>query len=346
MKTTRTKIIATLGPASNSPAIILGMMLVGMDVARLNFSHGNRKEHRARLDIVRELSKKINRRVRVLQDLQGNRIRIGSLRGHKPVLLRKDQTLMLTREDIPAEPGSVPFDYTGPLKDIKAGRHIFIDDGKIDLVVRRSGGKALETRVAIGGTLNERKGVNIPEARLEFPLMPDKDIADIRFGIENKVDYIAQSFVRGKEDILKGRELVSGELPGCRLIAKIECREAIRNIDEIIRVSDGIMIARGDMGISIPVYQIPIVQKEIIRKCNKAKKFVITATQMLESMVVNHTPTRAEVTDVANAILDGTDLVMLSEETAAGRYPIDSVDMMEQVIRFTEHSRIFREHAS
>ena len=201
----------------------------------------------------------------------------------------------------------------------------------------------LRLKVMVGGLLKENKGVNIPGARLRFPAIAEEDKIDIQFGIENKLDYIAQSFVRNKKDILMVNSLVKRQLPDCLIIAKIECQEAIRNIDEIIQVSDGIMIARGDMGISVPIYEIPIIQKQIIKKANQAKKPVITATQMLESMTENLIPTRAEVTDVANAILDGTDFVMLSAETAVGRYPAEAVEMMNQIIKFTEDARLKQE---
>ncbi|OIO01888.1 pyruvate kinase [Candidatus Desantisbacteria bacterium CG_4_10_14_0_8_um_filter_48_22] len=334
----KTKIIATLGPASSTAKVIRKMMLAGMDAVRLNFSHGSLREHRERLDIVRELNRKYRRRVRIMQDLQGNRIRIGLLKGHRAVELRKRQVVWLTRENTTGELPLIPFDYRGSISGIKAGHCIYIDDGRLCLVVKGRTGKMIRAQVVAGGLLNEHKGVNIPEAKLEFPRIPDKDLVDIRFGIENKVDYIALSFVRSREDVLMAKKLISGRPAGCRVIAKIECREAIGNIDGIIKVSDGIMIARGDMGISVPVYKIPMIQKEIIKKCNRAGKFVITATQMLESMTEDRIPTRAEVTDVANAILDGTDLVMLSAETAVGRHPDLAVGMMNQIIKYTEQS--------
>jgi pyruvate kinase len=236
------------------------------------------------------------------------------------------------------EDNIIPFDYQGSLRDIKAGSLIFIDDGNIALLVKARVKRALRAEVVIPGILKERKGMNFPGLNLKFKGLTEKDRIDIQFGLENKVDYIAQSFVRDKSDILQIRDFARRSLPACKIIAKIENRQGIKNIEGIIEVSDGIMIARGDMGVSIPLYEIPIVQKEIIKKCNKARKFVITATQMLESMVENIRPTRAEVTDVANAVLDGSDFLMLSAETAAGKYPTEAVKMMNQVIRFTEQS--------
>lgn len=336
----KAKIICTLGPASNNVTVIRKMMLVGMDAVRLNFSHESHKEHKVRLDIIRELNKKYRRHIKILQDLQGNRMRIGMLKDHKPIKHKKRQMIWLTQEDIIGEGDIIPFDYQGELSDIKRGYYIYIDDGNIALEVKRVEKKRLKCQVIIAGLLKENKGINIPGAHLRFPDISEEDKVDIRFGVENKVDYIAQSFVRNRKDILRVRLRISEELPHCLVIAKIECREGIKNIDQIIEVSDGIMIARGDMGISVPIYEVPIIQKEIIKKCNRTKKFVITATQMLESMTENLIPTRAEVTDVANAILDGTDFVMLSAETAVGRYPAETIKMMNQIIKFTEQSSI------
>lgn len=336
----RTKIICTLGPASSRETVIRKMMLAGMDVGRLNFSHGSHAEHKARLDIVRHLNKRYRRHIRILQDLEGHRIRLGRLKDGKPIALKKRQILWLIQDrDYIGKGDTASFDYMGSLKDVKAGQSIYIDDGRIALKVTGVENKKLKTEVVTDGFLAERKGINIPGGHLEFDGLSAKDREDIEFGIAHKVDYIAQSFVRDKKDVTDVRRLIKNRLPECRLISKIENRDGIRNIDRIIDASDGIMIARGDMGISIPVYEIPMVQKEIIKKCNKRKKFVITATQMLEHMVDNIMPTRAEVTDVANAILDGTDFVMLSAETASGRYPVEAVKMMNQIINFTEMYR-------
>ncbi|MFH1458444.1 MAG: pyruvate kinase [Candidatus Omnitrophota bacterium] len=336
----KTKIICTIGPASTSVTALRKMMLAGMDVARLNFSHATPFEHAQRISLIRQLNKKYRRHIRVLQDLEGYRIRTGKLKS-KTMELKKKQTLILTRESPLGEKDTVPFDYEGPLKDIRVGTHIFIDDGRIALQVKKSTANYLQTQVLIPGILKENKGVNIPGVRLRFKGLTAKDKIDIEFGIQNRVDYIAQSFVRTQLDIQPVRRLIQGRLPDCKIIAKIENRQGIQNIDKIIEVSDGIMIARGDMGVSIPIYEVPMVQKEIIKKCNRAGKFVITATQMLESMVENLRPTRAEVTDVANAILDGSDFLMLSAETAAGKYPVEAVSMMNQIIKFTERSDTF-----
>lgn len=332
----KTKIICTIGPASDKVTCLREMMLAGMDVARLNFSHGSHSEHRQRINLIRQLNKKYRRHIRILQDLEGYRIRIGKFKDKKALELRKRQIILLTNQKILGDGNIVAFDYQGPLSDIKQGSLIFIDDGNIALQVISQVKKYLKTEVVMPGVLKENKGVNIPDVQLRFKGLTDKDRLDIQFGIMHKVDYIAQSFVRDKFDILQIRDLVKPRLPDCRIIAKIENRQGIKNIDRILEVSDGIMIARGDMGVSIPIYEIPIVQKEIIRKCNLAKKFVITATQMLESMTEHSRPSRAEVTDVANAVIDGSDFVMLSAETAAGNYPVEAVKMMNQIIKFTE----------
>ena len=333
----RSKIICTLGPASTSRAVLRKMMLAGMDVVRLNFSHGSLEHRLNRIKMVRELNRKYHRALKILGDLEGYRIRIGRL--NRPIPLRKKDRVWLTQADIIGAGYTIPFDYAGNLNVIKNGHHIYIDDGNICLQVIGRKKNALKTRVVVGGTVKDHKGINIPKAKLKFSGLTAKDIQDIGFCMANNLDYIAQSFVRNKEDILKIRKMLKNSGKGIKLIAKIENREGIKNIDEIIRASDGIMIARGDMGISIPIYEVPIIQKKIIKKCRQAGKFVITATQMLESMTENRIPTRAEVADVANAVLDGTDYVMLSGETAVGQYPAETVKMMDQIIKFTEQHK-------
>lgn len=333
----KTKIICTLGPASSNETILREMMLAGMDVVRLNFSHGNLAAHRANISLVNRINKKYHRRVKFLGDLEGHRIRIGDLKGSMPIPLKKRQTVWITQENMAGEGAIIPFDYEGPLDVIRPGQHIYIDDGNIALEVTGRAKKRLKTRVVIAGLLKEHKGVNIPDAKLMFPGISLKDKENIVFCEKNKIEYIAQSFVRTKKDILEVRGHLEGGSRRPGIIAKIENRDGIKNIDEIIEASDGIMIARGDMGVSVPVYEVPMIQKEIIKKCNRAAKFVITATQMLESMTENHMPTRAEVNDVANAIIDGTDYVMLSAESAVGNYPVEAVRVMNNIIRFTEN---------
>ncbi len=331
-KRAKTKIICTLGPASTSPTVLRNMMLAGMDVVRLNFSHGSIPHRLERIKTIRKLNKKYRRSIKILGDLEGYRIRIGRLKF--PLDLNKKDKLWLTQKDVIGESDLVPFDYKGSLKIVKTGQLIFIDDGNICLKVIGRSKKALKTEVLVAALLKQHKGVNIPGAKLEFSSLTEKDKKDIHFAKEQELDFLAQSFVRNKNDILKIRKLLKNNK--IKIIAKIENRDGIRNIDSIIEVSDGIMIARGDMGISIPMYEVPIVQKRIIKKCNQAGKLVITATQMLESMTENHLPTRAEVTDVANAVLDGSNYVMLSGETAVGQHPVKTVKTMDQIIKFTE----------
>jgi len=336
----KTKIICTIGPASNSPTVIRKMALAGMDLVRLNFSHGNIIEHLKTIKIVRDFNKRYRRHIRILGDLEGYRIRVGRL--SYPLELKKRQTIWLVQKDIVGDKDLIPFDCNCRLKNIGLGKPIYIDDGNISLKIKRVEKNKIKAEVLSGGKLLENKGINIPGVDLEFPSLTEKDKEDLNFCIENKIDFIAQSFVRSKSDILKIKSRFFSKLPECKIIAKIENQRSLRNLESIIEVSEGIMIARGDLGICIPIYQIPIVQKTIIKKCKEKNKFVITATQMLESMKENIRPTRAEVTDVANAILDGTDFVMLSAETAVGKYPVESVKMMNQIIDFTEKSSFYK----
>ena len=332
----KTKIIATLGPASSNYTVLRKMFTAGLDVVRLNFSHGSHKNHSDSIQIVRELNKKYRRHIRIMQDLEGFRIRVGRFKGANTRLLKNRGVVWLSNELEASGPKTIPFDYKGDLTCIKPGQLIYIDDGMLVLQVKSASGNRIKAVVVEGGVLKERKGINIPGADLKFEGITEKDERDIEFGIQEGVDYIALSFVRDGNDVRETAGLIKPRLPDCRIVAKVESREAIKNIDGIIEAADGIMIARGDMGVAIPIYEVPIIQKRIIKKCNAAKKFVITATQMLEHMTEHSRPTRAEVTDVANAIIDGTDFVMLSGETAVGHFPYESVLMMNEIIKFTE----------
>ena len=332
----RTKIIATLGPSSQTYGVLRKMVSAGLNVARLNFSHGTPAEHLSKIELIREINGKYRRRVQILQDLEGYRIRVSCFSGPEGKLLEKHAKVCVTGGDDNGDPSVIPMDYAGDFRKIGVGRIIYIDDGNIILKVKSCTGKKLSAVVVEGGLLKERKGVNMPGVEIPFSGITEKDLNDLEFGIENKVDYVAQSFVRTSADVKTIKDRVKPRLPRCGVIAKIESREAIRNIDSIIDVSDAIMVARGDMGIAVPIYTIPVIQKMIIKKCNRKKKPVITATQMLEHMTEHSRPTRAEVTDVANAILDGTDFVMLSGETAAGAFPCETVLMMNKIIKFTE----------
>lgn len=332
---TKTKIIATLGPSSNNQTILRKMILAGLDVVRLNFSHGTHAEHLRRIKIVRALNKKLKRAVKIMQDLEGYRIRVGRLK--RPIDLKKGNRFYLTQEDILGDKNEFSFDYEGSLNRIKKGMFIYIDDGKIVLQVINKEKKRLKVQVEVAGLLKEQKGINIPEAELDFGALTDKDKKDVRVAIQEKLDYVSQSFVRDADDIKILKDIVKTHYPECKFFAKIESRDALKNIDGIIDEADGIMVARGDLGVCIPIYKVPVVQKEIIKKCLLKKKPVIVATQMLESMTEERLPTRAEVSDVANAILDGATHVMLSGETAVGKYPDNVVDMMDKIINNTEN---------
>ena len=334
----RTKIIATLGPASSNYTVLRKMFAAGLDVVRLNSSHGSHQQHRGSIELVRRLNAKYGRHIRIMQDLEGFRIRVGRFKGGKTRVLKNRTIVWLTHEGEDSGPKTIPFDYRGDLSRIKPKQLIYIDDGNLALRVKSASADRIKAVVVEGGVLKERKGINMPDVDLGFKGITPKDKKDIEFGVQQGVDYIALSFVRDANDVLQAAGLVKPRLPRCGIVAKIENRQAIENIDGIIEAADGIMIARGDMGVAIPIHEVPIIQKHIIKKCNAAGKFVITATQMLEHMTEHSRPTRAEVTDIANAIIDGTDYVMLSAETAVGRFPYESVQMMNQIIKFTEKS--------
>lgn len=334
-----TRIICTLGPASDDEMMVDKMAQRGMNVARINCAHGTKKQHQKMIDLIRHNNKKNGHQVSVLMDLTGYRIRVGNLKKRR--LLEKNEVLYMSNEAQDAD-NHVPFDYKENIRNIKAGAIIFIDDGRLHLKVLGYSGKKLKVRVLQGGILKERKGVNIPMLKLSNNLMTAQDKEDLQFSIANKVEKVAQSFVRNRKDIQRVMDMVKPVLPSCKVIAKIESEEGVRNIDSIVDACDGVMVARGDLGVTIPLYKIPVIQKYIIRHCNRHKKLSITATQMLESMIDNGRPTRAEVTDVANAILDGTDYVMLSGETATGKFPSRSIQVMSQIVEYTEKYADFR----
>lgn len=338
----RTRIIATIGPACAHPKTLRQMIEAGVSVFRFNFSHGTFADHEHLLDRVREAQREAGRRVAILQDLEGHRIRTGRLTGGHPVTLTAGQRFTLYREHLPGNHEGVSLDYPGSFHQIHQHRMLYIDDGKIHLQVLRATEQRLVTLVVQEGILGERKGVNIPGAPLDFPPISPKDVADLEFAIRHRVDYVAQSFVRNAQDVVEVKRRIAHALPHCRIIAKIENREGIKHIAAILKAADGIMVARGDLGISVPIYEIPILQKWIIAACNHRRKPAITATQMLEHMIDHPLPTRAEVSDVANAVIDGSDFVMLSGETAAGHYPVETVQMMRHIIEYTERHAPFR----
>ena len=318
------------------------MVRAGVSVFRLNFSHGTRSAHERMVERIRKIPQARHGRVAVLQDLEGHRIRTGRLRGHRPIMLTAGERLRLCREPIAGSQRCIALDYPGPLNQIHPRQMVYIDDGRLHLQVVRSGKDVLETVVVQGGALGERKGVNIPGVSLVFLSLSEKDASDLEFAVQHRVEYVAQSFVRSAADVVEVKRRLAGRLPRCRVIAKIESRRGINHMAAILRAADGIMIARGDLGISVPIHEIPILQKWMIAACNHLKKPVITATQMLEQMITLRQPTRAEVSDIANAVIDGSDFVMLSGETAIGKHPVEAVRMMQTIIAYTEHHAPFR----
>jgi len=330
----RTKIIATLGPASNSETILRKMFIAGLDVVRLNFSHGTHAGHSASVKIVRSLNKKMKRAIRIMQDLEGYRIRIGELA--RPLEFKRHSYIYLTQESIIGDNNEIPFDYIGPLKSIKSGTPVFIDDGKILGEVKAVHKNRLKVKMLVHGVLYRRKGMHIPGLKIAGDVLTDKDKRDVSFCIGNKLDLLAQSFVRNARDIDMLKGLVKPGNPGIKVYAKVENQDALSNIDEIIDASDGIIVARGDLGVCMPIFKVPIFQKEIIKKCALKKKPVVVATQMLDSMTEERIPTRAEVSDVANAILDGATHLLVSSETAVGRHPHKVIAMLSKIIKSTE----------
>ena len=330
----RTHIIATLGPASSGETMLRKMFASGLDVVRLNFSHGTHKDHVAKIKLIRALNKKTRRAVKILQDLAGYRIRLGHLKD--PVPLKKGSEFYLIQEDFPGTASEVPFDYAGSMKGIKPGNLIYIEDGKIVVMVKQVEKRRLRVKTAVPGILKPRKGINIIGAKLEFEALTEKDKVDVQIAIKHKLNAVSQSFVREAHDIHLLREIVKPRHPECLIFAKVENPEALKNIDGIIQAADGIMVARGDLGICVPIFKVPMIQKIIIAKCRRVYKPVIVATQMIDSMTENEIPTRAEVSDVANAITDGATHCMLSGETAVGRHPDKVVKMMKKIIEHTE----------
>lgn len=328
----KTKIVATIGPATESQEMLEKLLNSGLNVVRMNFSHGDFAEHQKKVDNGRKASKKTGIPIAFLQDLGGPKIRIGEFDTPTGrITLVPGQKFTLTTDKFKGTEEKVHVNYSKLPKEIKVGGNIMLDDGKKRLVVDKISGNEIICTVAVGGEIKGRRGVNLPDAELTISALTAKDKADLEFGVKNKVDFFALSFVRKPEDVLELRKILKAKGSEAAIIAKIETPQAVKNIDEILEVADGIMIARGDLAIEVPAEDVPLIQKTIIKKCNRVGKPVITATQMLESMINSPVPTRAEVSDVANAIFDGTDAIMLSEETTLGKYPIESVSLMTRI---------------
>ena len=346
----RTKIVCTLGPASQSEDVLRELILNGLNVCRFNFSHGSHEEHKGRIDMVKKVREELNKPIAILLDTKGPEIRTGNF-ADPEVLLEEGSEFTITMDEVVGTKEICTVSYKGLADDVKEGDSILIDDGLVGLRVKSVENGNIKCIVENSGIVKNHKGVNVPGVKINLPAITPKDISDIEFGIEEGIDMIAASFVRKASDVLAIREILEKNNAGDVLIlSKIENQEGVENIDEILQVSDGIMVARGDLGVEIPTEEIPIVQKMIIKKCNELAKPVITATQMLDSMIRNPRPTRAEVTDVANAIYDGTDAIMLSGETAAGKYPVEAVKVKASIAKRIEqtldYDRMLKEKGS
>lgn len=331
----RTKIVCTLGPSSNTPENIEKLYRAGMNVVRINFSHGSHEDHKRTIGYVREIAKKHQYSLPVLMDLQGPKIRVGKMKDGGQIVNPGD-ILEITTKDVEGTGSIIPIDYKGLAEDAREGNQVLIDDGLLELKIIKNDNGVMKAKVVVGGMLKSRKGVNLPDVDITMSSLTEKDIKDLEFGLKVGVDFVAMSFVRSGRDIQEVISRIRAANSNAAIIAKIEKPEAVDVIDEIIEEADGIMVARGDLGIEIPSEHVPLVQKKIIERCRVAGKPVITATQMLDSMINNPRATRAESSDVANAVMDGTDAVMLSGETAAGKYPVEAVRAMDKIIRSVE----------
>jgi len=339
----KTKIVCTIGPASESEEMLEKLMNAGMNVARLNFSHGSHEEHKARIDTIRKVAKRLNKTIGLLLDTKGPEIRTHNMKDGL-IVLEKGKEVIVSMNEVEGTPEKFSVTYENLINDVNIGSYILLDDGLVELQVKEINKDKGEVKCDIlnTGELKNKKGVNLPGVKVNLPGITDKDADDIRFGIKENVDFIAASFVRRPSDVLDIRQILEEEKAEITIFPKIENQEGIDNIDEILEVSDGLMVARGDMGVEIPPEKVPMVQKDLIRKCNKLGKPVITATQMLDSMQRNPRATRAEASDVANAIYDGTDAVMLSGETAAGQYPEEAVKTMRNIAVSAEAAQDYK----
>ena len=334
----RTKIVATLGPASSSKEVLLSMIKAGVNVCRLNFSHGAAEDHQKAIDIIREINKQYKTNVGILADLQGPKIRIGKVIEGGIKLINGNKINITTNEMI-GDDKQIYITYQSFPRDVRAGEIILLDDGKLQMrVLETNNIDTVTCEVMYGGILTSRKGVNLPNTKVSIPSLTEEDLVNLEFALKNEVEWIGLSFVRSADDIIELKRIISRSGKLSRVIAKIEKPEAIENIDEIIKVTDGVMVARGDLGVEMPMEQVPLLQKMIVKKCIAASKPVIVATQMLESMITTPRPTRAEVNDVANSVLDGADAVMLSGETSVGDFPVIVIETMQKIVRNIEEN--------
>jgi pyruvate kinase len=333
----RTKIVATIGPASHSRENLRKAIMAGMNVARLNFSHGTHEDHLSVIRNLRELSAELHAPLTILQDLQGPKIRVGRFENGS-IELVEGEKVTITTEAVQGRPGLIPTDYKHLPKASSVGNRIMLDDGLLELRIDAVNDPRVECTVIFGGTLKDRKGINIPGGELAIECLTEKDLRDLDFGLANGVDYVALSFVRKGDDIRQLQDIIKRKAPGTKIVAKIEMLEAIDNLEEIVRLSDAVMVARGDLAVEVGQTRLPQMQKQIVKLCNKIGCPVITATQMLDSMTENPRPTRAEITDVANAVLDGSDALMLSAESASGKYPFKAIQTMHEIILEVERN--------
>jgi pyruvate kinase len=337
----QTKVIATIGPASASKEVLEQLFHEGVDVCRLNFSHGTHEDHLKVINNILELNQELNANVAILADLQGPKIRIGDVENNLVELKENEEVLFVTEKCL-GTAKKLYLSYKEFPLDVKEGDFILVDDGKLKLEVIETNRKdSVKAKVIHGGMLSSKKGVNLPNTKISLPSLTEKDIEDANFALDNNVDWIALSFVRSADDLVQVKEIIRNKKKFARIIAKIEKPEALLDIDNIIDASNGIMVARGDLGVEVPFDQVPLIQKDIVKRCIEKAKPVIIATQMLESMITNFRPTRAEANDVGNAVLDGADALMLSAETSAGKYPVQSIAAMQKIIDSTEKGFIF-----
>jgi pyruvate kinase len=327
----RAKIICTIGPSCRTEPALRELMQLGMDVARLNFSHGSHADHARSIESLRHAAEEEGRTICILQDLQGPKIRTGLLKGHKPVVLTAGATVTITAREVEGTAELIGTTFKGLPQEVSAGSRILLSDGLIELRVREVRGQDVECQVINGGTLGENQGINLPGAALSIPALTEKDRKDLEFGLEQGVDMVALSFVRSASDVREVKEIIAAHQQNVPVIAKLEKPQALDHLEEILEAADGVMVARGDLGVEMPPEKVPVIQKHVIRRAAEWRKPVIIATQMLESMIENPRPTRAEASDVANAILDGTDCVMLSGESAMGKFPEEAVTMLARI---------------